>query len=131
MIIGCQLVVSILLQIIATTGQNLPPTDVAEVTYLNNTVGLYYNFLGKTKVTNSEWKLVNFLDLDYYTTRYLTLSRLYNTTSQLCGELRQIIEKPETTHSSQQFAQATIPYLHEIDKNHQNILSSIGYNDHS
>lgn len=32
-------------------------------------------------------------------------------------------------NSCQQLAHSTIPYLHEIDQNHQNILSTIGSND--
>jgi hypothetical protein len=81
------------------------------------------------KVTNSDRKLINYLDLSDYTTKYLTLSKLCNETSQLCGELRKKINNPESTYSYQQFAQATIPHLHEIDQNHQNILSTIGSND--
>jgi len=81
------------------------------------------------RVTTSDWKLISYLDLSEYTTKYLTLSRLYNTTSQLCGELRQKIKNAETTHGCQQFAQATIPHLHEIELNHQNILDTIGNNE--
>jgi len=114
-----------------TECQNFPPADVAAITHFNNTEGLYYKFLGKLKVTDSDWKLVNFLNLEDYTTRYLALSRFYNTTSQLCSEIRQKIENPENTQSCRQFAQATVPYLHEIDQNHHNILSTIGNNDQS
>lgn len=127
-IIRCLFVISIFLQSQTTESQNLPPTDVVKITHLNHTEGLYYKFLDKVKITNSDWKLINYLDLSEYTTQYLTLSRLYNTTSQLCGELRQKINNAETTHSCQLFAQATIPHLHEIDQNHQNILSTIGSN---
>ena len=130
-IIGCLLVTSILLQTKLTECQNLPPAEVAKITHFNKTIGLYYKFLGKLKVTDSEWKLINFLDLGYYTTRYLALSKFYNTTSQLCSEIRQKIENPENTNSCRQFAQATIPYFHEIDQNHQHILSTIGNNEQS
>lgn len=109
--------------------QNFPPS-AAKVTYFNHTNGLYQKFLDKMKITDSDWKLKFFLDLEYYTTRYLTLSNLYNNTSQICTELQQKIENPETTHGCQQFTHSTIPYLHEIDKNHQNLLSTIGKNDH-
>lgn len=54
---------------------------------------------------------------------------MHNTTSQLCSELRQKINDSETTHTCQLFTQVTIPHLHEIDRNHQNILSTIGIND--
>ncbi|KAL5245865.1 hypothetical protein ACI65C_013273 [Semiaphis heraclei] len=114
-----------------TECQNFPPADVAAITHFNNTEGLYYKFLGKLKVTDSDWKLINFLNLESYTTRHVALSRFYNTTSQLCSEIRQKIENPENTQSCRQFAQATVPYLHEIDQNHQNILSAIGNNDQS
>jgi len=46
-----------------TEFQNLPPADVAIITHLNNTEELYYTFLGKLKVLDSDWKLINFLDL--------------------------------------------------------------------
>lgn len=127
--IRCLLVISIFLKSETTECQNLPPTDVVKITHFNHTEGLYYKFLDKVKVTTSDWKLINYLDLSEYTTKYLTLSRLYNTTSQLCSELRQKINDSETTHSCQLFAQATIPHLHEIDQNHQSILSTIGSND--
>jgi len=84
--------------------QNLPFTDVTRITYFNNTEGLYYKFLGKLKVTDSDWKLINFLDLGYYTTRYLALSKLYNTTFQLCSKIQQKIENTENMHSFRQFA---------------------------
>jgi len=128
-LIGYLIVTSILIQTRMTKCQSLPPTDVAKITYFNNTEGLYYKFLGKLKVTDSDWKLINFLNLEHYTTKYMALFKLYNSTSQLCGEFRQKIENPENKHSCQQFAQSTIPYFHEIEQNHQNILSTIGNND--
>lgn len=126
--IRCLFVISIFLQSKTTESQNLPPTELVKITHFNNTEGLYYKFLDKVKITTSDWKLINYLDLSEYTAKYLTLSRLYNTTSLLCSELRQKINNSETTHSCQLFAQATIPHLHEIDRNHQNILSTIGNN---
>uniref|UniRef100_A0A2S2QVD2 Envelope fusion protein n=1 Tax=Sipha flava TaxID=143950 RepID=A0A2S2QVD2_9HEMI len=128
-IMKCLLIISIFLQIRNMECQNLPPTDLVKITYFNNTEGLYYKFLDKVKVTNSDWKLINYLDLSDYTTKYLTLFNLYNETFQLCSELRKKINNPESTYSCQQFAQATIPHLHEIDQNHQSILSTIGSND--
>jgi hypothetical protein len=97
--------------------------------HFNHTEGMYYKFLDKVKVTNLDWKLISYLDLNEYTAEYLTLTKLYNTTSQLCGELRQKIKNEETTHNCQQFAQATIPHLHEIEQNHHNILATIGDNE--
>ena len=108
------------------SSQSLLPADPVHITYFNHTEGVYYQFLGNVKITNSDWKLINFLDLSYYTAKYLTLSLLYNTTSQSCSEIRQRIEDPENSHSCQQFAQATIPYLHEIDQTHQIILATLG-----
>jgi hypothetical protein len=129
-IVGYLLVTSILLQTKRSECQHFPPADVAAITHFKNTEGLYYKFLAKLKVTGSDLKLINFLNLESYTTRYVALSRFYNTTSQLCSEIRQKIENPENTQSCRQFAQATA-YLHEIDQNYQNILSTIGDNDQS
>jgi len=123
-IIGYHLVTTILQQTKMTDCQNFPPASVAAITHFNNTEGLYYTFLCKLKVTDSDWKLKNFLNLEYYTTRYLALSRFYNTTSQLCSKIRHKIENPENTQSCR-------AYFHEIDQNHQNILSTIGNNDQS
>jgi len=128
-IIGYLQIILIITQLHKSNSQNLPPESVAKITYFNNTEGLYYKFLGKMKVTNSEWKLIHFLDLEYYTTRYSTLSELYNTTTEMCRLIQQKAENPETTNNCQQFTHSTIPYFQEIDQNHKNILSTIGNNN--
>lgn len=125
------LVIVILIPICITKGQKLPPADVAKITYFNNYEGLYYKSLGNMKITNLDWKLISFLDLEQYTTEYLTLLKLYNRTSLLCTEGRQKSANPDTTHICHKFAQATLPYLNEIETNHQNILYSIGQQEES
>jgi len=57
----------------------------------------------------------------------LTLSKLYYSTTQLCGEIRQKLDSNDTIYICQLFSQATLPYLYEIEINHQNILSTIGH----
>ncbi|XP_060869726.1 uncharacterized protein LOC132944420 [Metopolophium dirhodum] len=103
-----------------TECQNFPPADVAAITNFNNTEGLYNKFLGKLKVTDSDWKLVNFLNLEYYTTRYLALSRFYNTTSQLCSEIRNNDQSKSRTrrglsNAVSRVANVLIGYAENID----------------
>lgn len=119
-------VVVSVLQIIAVESQKLPPTEAANITDFNNHEGLYYQYLGTMKYSNSDYKLVNYLDLDQYSAKYLMLSELYNSTSHLCTDMRQKLEGNDSTFICHQFSQATLPYLYEIEVNHQNILSSIG-----
>ena len=69
--------------------------------------------------------------MDQYSTKYLTLSKHYNSTSQLCAEIRQKLESNDSIYICQLFSQATLPYLYEIEVNHQNILSSIGQSVHT
>ena len=108
--------------------QNLPPVDVVNITNFQNQQGFYYHQLGKLKTSYADWQLISYIDLDQYTTKYLALLGFYNNTSQLCSELRQKLENTDVTYNCRQFAQATIPYLYEIEVNHQDILSSIGHN---
>jgi len=103
------LVVLIVLQMIH------PPPEIANLTSFNNQEDLYYKYLGNAKTLNSDWQLINFLDFDKYTTKYLTITKFYNITSQLYSELRQKSENTDNIQSCQQFAQATLPYLYEID----------------
>lgn len=122
---------TITLQTMNGKSQNLPPIDVVNITNFQNQQGFYYHHLGKLRTSYSDWKLINFIDLSQYTTKYLTLLRFYNSTSRLSGELRQKLESTDVTHSCRQFAQTTMPYLYEIEVNHQDILSSIGQNSNT
>ena len=114
------------LQTLVGEPQKFPVEEAANITSFDNHKGLYYQYLGTMKTSNSEWKLINYLDLDQYSTKYLTLSKLYNSTSQLCAEIRQKLESNDSIYICQLFSQATLPYLYEIEINHRNILSSIG-----
>lgn len=56
----------------------------------------------------------------------MTLASFYNSTTDVCNNLLQKFEHTDISHSCKQFAQATLPYLYEIDSNHKNILLTIG-----
>jgi len=115
-----------ILQAMVGEPQRFPEEEAVNITNFINHEGLYYQYLGTVKTSNSDWKLINYLDLGQYTTKYLTLSKLYNSTSQLCAELRQKLESNDSIYIRQLFSQATLPYLYKIEINHQNILSPIG-----
>ena len=114
------------LQMMVGEPQKIPLDEAVNITKFDSHEGLYYQYVGTMKTSNSDWKLINYLDLDNYSTKYLTLSKLYYGTSQLCGELRQKLENNDTLYICHLFSQATLPYLYEIETNHQNILSTLG-----
>jgi len=120
------IVMMTILQVMVGEPQKFPLEEAVNITNFNSHEGLYYHYVGTMKTSNSEWKLINYLDLDNYSTKYLTLSKLYHSTSQLCGEIRQKLESNDSIYICQLFSQATLPYLYEIEINHQNILSTIG-----
>lgn len=109
-----------ILQVMVGEPQKFPLEEAVNITNFNSHEGLYYQYVGTMKTSNSEWKLINYLDLDNYS------SELYHSTSQLCGEIRQKLESNDSIYICQLFSQATLPYLYEIEINHQNILSTIG-----
>ncbi|KAL5241524.1 hypothetical protein ACI65C_008934 [Semiaphis heraclei] len=78
------------------------------VTMYQNYEGIYFKFLGN------------------YVLRYTELKSLYNDTADICSMITQNYENSDNSHTCQHFAQATLPYLFEIQTNHQAILSSIG-----
>jgi len=120
------MVMLIILQMMVGEPQKIPLDEAVNITKFDSHESLYYQYVGTMKTSNSDWKLINYLDLDNYSTKYLTLSKLYYGTSQLCGELRQKLENNDTLYICQLFSQATLPHLYEIETNHQNILSTLG-----
>jgi len=115
------IVMMTILQMIVEELQKFPSKEAVNITNFINHEGLYYQYLGTMKTYNSDWKLINYLDLGQYTTKYLTLSKLYNSTSQLCAEIRQKLESNDSIYICQLFSQTTLPYLNEIEINNQNI----------
>lgn len=51
----------------------------------------------------------------------------YNATVNICQELQQNHDKTDIPQNCCHFSQATAPYLYEIESNHENIMSAIGY----
>ena len=119
------IVMMTILQVMVGEPQPFQLEEAVNITNFDSHEGLYYQYVGTMKTSNSEWKLINSLDLDNYS-KYITLSELYHSTSQLCGEIRQKLESNDSIYICQLFSQATLPYLYEIEINHQNILSTIG-----
>ena len=98
-----------------------PQEPLANVTMYQNYEGIYFKFIG-----NAGWNLVSYIDLNKYALRYTELESLYNNTADICSMITQNFENTDNSHTCQLFAQATLPYLYEIQTNHQTILSSIG-----
>lgn len=73
-----------------------------------------------------DWDLIAYTDLTMNSSRYEVLREAYDATANTCKELSENLKKTEFPLVCQQFAQATIPYLYEIENNHNNILESIG-----
>lgn len=103
-----------------------PQEPLANVTMYQNYEGIYFKFLGNLKTSNTGWNLVTYVDLNKYALRYTELESLYNNTADICSTIIQNFENTDNYHTCQLFAQATLPYLYEIQTNHQTILSSIG-----
>lgn len=61
-----------------------------------------------------------------YGARFATLVDFYNHTANNCSELSRRMAHTDILYSCMQFAQATLPYLYEIESNHRNALLSIG-----
>lgn len=103
-----------------------PQEPLANVILYQNYEGIYFNFLGNVKTSHAGWNLVTYVDLSKYVLRYTELESLYNNTADICSTIIQNFENTDNSHTCQLFAQATLPYLYEIQTNHQTILSSIG-----
>jgi len=73
-----------------------------------------------------DWDLIAYTDLTLYSSRYEILRELYDATANICQKLSEDFKKTEVPLLCRQFVQATIPYLYEIENNHNNILESIG-----
>lgn len=73
-----------------------------------------------------DWDLIAYTDLTMYSSRYETLREFYDDTATTSQELSKNFENTELPLLCRQFAQSTIPYLYEIENNHNNILKSIG-----
>lgn len=95
---------------------------------LENHTGIYYEFQDKIKLSNSEWSLVTFVDLLPYKSKFSALMAWYNETTHICDNIKQKLSITEFTQACQQFDQSTLPYLFEIEANHDNIWLNLGHN---
>lgn len=97
-----------------------------DIVQFDSPQGLYYQYVGYVRTSHSNWDLVTYIDLDMYSAKYATLANYYNATASVCGDLSKKMENSDVLHSCKQFAQATLPYVYEIESNHRNIFLSIG-----
>lgn len=98
--------------------------NVYDTTSFIDHKGLYYQFNGNVRTSQTSWDLITYLDLNQYN-RYAMLIIYYNLTTDVCSNLPREMESTDVPQSCKQFAQATLPYLFEIETNHRNILLSI------
>jgi len=103
-----------------------PQDSLAIVAIYQNYEGVYFKFSGNVRTSNAGWDLVTYIDFNKYVLRYTELESLYNNTADICSMITQNFENSDIPIPCQLFAQATLPYLFEIQVNHQTILSSIG-----
>lgn len=87
---------------------------------------MYYEFQGKAKISHTDWDLIAYTDLTTYNSKYVALKELYDSTVSVCSQLMSHHGNTSIPQGCQEFLQATLPYLHEIENNHNNILASIG-----
>lgn len=95
------------------------------VTKFTQHKGIYYEFQNKAKISHTDWDLVAYTDLTTYSSKYLALKECYDSTANVCSQLINNHGSTSIPHGCQQFSQATLPYLYEIENNHNSILASI------
>ncbi|XP_050431523.1 uncharacterized protein LOC126840081 [Adelges cooleyi] len=89
---------------------------------------MYYEYQSKSRLSNFDWSLITFVDLSSYESKFQMLSSWYNETTQVCSNLKQKLSMSEFSQACQQFEQATLPYLFEIEANHDSIWLGLGLN---
>lgn len=102
------------------------PENLVNINTFPHHTGIYYEFWEHIKLTNTDWKLVTYVDLSQYESKFQTLMSSYKTTAQVCTTLQNKFSATELVHPCKQFDQSTLPYLFEIETNHDNIWSTIG-----
>lgn len=102
--------------------------EYANITNFNNHNGLYYESKGQVKISHADWDLITYLDLNTYSSTYVTLATFYNITMDICTEIIQKLNNTDVPHSCTQFSQATLPYFFEIQTNYNNIFLAINQN---
>lgn len=86
--------------------------------------GIYFENRGPLRLTNSDWKLLIYVNLDNYNIRYIETINFYNKTAKICETLRK--ENPETFNTTcGNFVLTSASLLQEISRKRSNMLQSI------
>lgn len=109
-----------------TLGQQARSLEQINITKFTQSKGLYYEFQDNIKKSHIDWNLVAYTDLSAYGSKYGILKEYYDATTSLCTQFSIHFNNTDLPQLCQQYAQSTIPYVHEIENNHNNILASIG-----
>lgn len=100
------------------------------LTPFTNQRGLYYESHGQVKLSSITWDLITYVNLQEQTSEYKQLMSHYYETAQICKN----IDKTNNLDISntcelliQQFTQATLPLLHQIESNQRSLMLVIGH----
>jgi hypothetical protein len=98
-----------------TNNQATPSINIMKFPQNN---GLYFEFQNTIKNICMDWNLIAYTDLTLYSSKYEILKEYYDATTNICLQLSKQFEKTDLPLLCQQFARETIPYLYEIESNH-------------
>lgn len=90
--------------------------------------GLYYQHEGQARISNVDWDLVAYVDLQVQSIEHQQLMYQYHATLQICNDTNHSFELTSVCKLFiPQFNLATLPYLFEIESNYRSLMLAIGY----